>query len=188
MKIRRIFLVALLGPMLVTAQVPESAEKAEKVPDTGSTGSIESPILSLELRDQYGNTNSLLRQRGGAVVVVVVGVRRLSMIERWERDLSQRVPGIRFLNVADLPDDAPVDAGRTAATLRKRVPDGVPVLMDLDRRWATSYALDTALPNLLVFDAQGRLLARFRGRWTDELAAQVASTVPRSVLGGEPAT
>jgi hypothetical protein len=64
--------------------------------------------------------------------------------------------------------------------------------MDPDRRWATSYALDTALPNLLVFDAEGQLLARFRGRWTADLAAQVASIVPRSVPRavppGEPAT
>jgi glucose/arabinose dehydrogenase len=152
-------------------------EKAETVPDTDFAG--------LELRDQFGNTNSLLRQRGSAVVAVVVSVRRLALIERWERDLSQRVPGIRFLNIADLPDDVPVDAERTAATLRKRVPDGVPVLMDPDRRWATSYALDTELPNLLVFDAEGRLLARFRGRWNDKLAAEVAARVPRPVGEGE---
>jgi len=159
--------------------------EAKKVPDTGSTRSIGSPIAALELTDQYGNTNSLLRQRGGAVVAVVVSVRRLAMIERWERDLSERVPGIRFLNIADLPDDAPVDAGRTAATLRKRVPEGVSVLMDPERRWATSYGLDTGLPNLLVFDAEGRLLARFRGRWNDKLAAEVASRVPRPVSEGE---
>jgi len=186
MKIRHLRLVVLLGPMLATAQLP--AEKTEKVPDTGSTRSIESPISALELRDQFGNTNSLLSQRGSVVVVVVVSVRRLAMIERWERDLSQRVPGIRFLNIADLPDDAPVDSGRTAATLRKRVPDSVPVLMDLDRRWATTYGLDTTLPNLLVFDAEGDLLARFRGRWTKELAADVASAVPDSAKGDEAET
>jgi hypothetical protein len=180
---QRFCLVVLLGPMLAIAQVPP-----EKVPDTGSNRSIESPIASLELRDQFGNTNSLLGHRGSAVVVVVVSVRRLSMIERWERDLHQRVPGIRFLNIADLPDDAPVDTARTAATLRKRVPDSVPVLMDPERRWATSYGLDTSLPNLLVFDAQGQLLARFRGRWTDELAAEVAGAVPRPARGEEPRT
>jgi len=158
---------------------------ADKAPDAGGNRGSESPIAALELRDQYGNTNSLLRQRGSAVVAVVVSVKRLAMIERWERDLSERVPGIRFLNIADLPDDVPVDTGRTAATLRKRVPDGVPVLMDADRRWATSYGLDTGLPNLLVFDADGRLLARFRGRWTDELAAEVASKVPRPAGEGD---
>jgi len=174
---RHVCIIAPLVPLLAAAQAPD------KAPDADNS---ESPILNLELDDQFGNTNSLLRQRGKAVVVVVVSVRRLSMIERWERDLTQRVPDIRFLNVADLPGDVPVDAERTAATLRKRVPAGIAVLMDTDRRWATTYALDTKLPNLLVFDAEGRLLARFHGRWTAELAAQVARTVPRDPARGEP--
>jgi hypothetical protein len=177
MRIRAYCLLALSGlmPALVQAQV------SEKVSDSA----VQTAISSLELRDQFGNTDSLVRQRGNAVVAVVVSVRRLAMIERWERDLSERVPGIRFLNIADLPDDTAVDIERTAATLRKRVPAGVAVLMDPDRRWANSYSLDTALPNLLVFDAEGRLLARFRGRWNPELAMQVASSVPRPDSGGE---
>ncbi len=168
-------LFAGLGPTIASAEVQTVSETT-------------SPVVSLELRDQFGHTNSLARQRGAPVIAVIVSVRRLSMIERWERDLSERVPGIRFLNIADLPDDVPVDAERTAATLRKRVPAGVAVLMDPDRRWATGYDLDTTLPNLLVFNAEGGLIARFRGRWTAELAAQVAGAVPRAVPPEEPAT
>jgi hypothetical protein len=138
-------------------------------------------LAQLELRDQYGNVDSLARWRGAPVIVVVVSVRRLAMIEKWEKDLSERVPGIRFMNVADLPVDAPVDPGRTALTLQKRVPPGVNVLMDFAREWATTCELDTELPNLLVFDAAGQLTARFRGRWTAELAAEVAAAVPRPV-------
>ncbi len=168
-------LFAGLGPMVASAEVPVVSETA-------------SPVVSLELRDQFGHIDSLARRRGAPVIVVIVGVRRLSMIERWERDLSERVPGIRFLNIADLPDDVAVDPARAAATLRKRVPAGVAVLMDPERRWATSYALDTALPNLLVFDAEGHLLARFRGRWSAKLAEEVAKTVPRDMPAQEPAT
>lgn len=178
MKISGLFFCALFAPALAVAQGLEAVPVPSDVP---------SPVLSVELRDQFGNDDSLLRQRGRPVVAVVVSVRRLSMIERWERDLSARVPGIRFLNVADLPDDVPVDIERTAATLRKRVPDGVAVLMDPDRAWASSYALDTSLPNLLVFDAESRLLARFRGRWSAELAAEVAAAVPGADSGGLPA-
>ena len=105
---------------------------------------IPSRLAQLEFRDQYGNVDSLARRSGAPVVVVVVSVRRLAMIEKWERDLSERVPGIRFLNVADLPTDVPVDLERTALTLRKRVPPGVNVLMDPAREWATTFALDTA--------------------------------------------
>jgi hypothetical protein len=140
-------------------------------------------IAGLELRDQFGNSDSLARQFGEPVVVVVVNVRRLAMIEPWERDLRERVPGMRFLNVADLPSEAPVDLERTAATLRKRVPAGVTVLMDPARHWATTFALDTTMPNLLVFDAGGQLSAQFRGRWTAELAAQVAAAFTRQGSG-----
>jgi len=142
-----------------------------------------STLGALELRDQFGHTDSLASQRGAPVLVVVVSVRRLAMIEPWERDLRERVPGIRFLNVADLPADVPVDLERTAATLRKRVPPGVAVLMDPARQWATAFSLDTTLPNLLCFDAGGRLTARFRGRWTAELAGQVARTISGAIPG-----
>jgi hypothetical protein len=138
-------------------------------------------LAQLEFRDQYGNVDSLARWRGAPVIAVVVSVKRLAMIEKWERDLGERVPGIRFINVADLPLDVPVDLDRTALTLQKKVPPGVKVLMDPAREWASAYALDTAVPNLLVFDAAGQLTARFRGRWTADLAAQVAAAVPGQV-------
>lgn len=162
MRVRRpcLLLLALLGPMLVMAQTTDR-------------------LAALEFRDQYGNVDSLARHAGAPVVAVVVGVRHLGMIEKWERDLTVRTPGIRFLNVADLPPDVPVDLDRTATTLRKRVPPGVNVLMDPAREWATTFTLDTDVPNLLVFDAAGRLTARFRGRWTAALAADVAAALPR---------
>lgn len=138
-------------------------------------------LAGLEFRDQHGQVDSLARRRGAPVVAVVVAVRRLAMIEQWERDLTARVPGIRFINVADLPEGASLD--RTANMLRKRVPPDVNVLLDPTREWAVAYALDTAAPNLLVFDATGQLVARFRGRWTSELAAQVAGAVPRGAPG-----
>jgi hypothetical protein len=136
------------------------------------------PIATRAFRDQHGNVDSLARYAGAPVVAVVVGVKRLAMIEQWERDLATRVPGIRFLNVADLPRDVPVDLQRTALTLRKRVPAGVNVLLDPEGEWARTFGLDTALPNLLVFSAEGELLARFRGRWSAPLAAEVAGAVP----------
>jgi len=138
----------------------------------------EPPLATQEFRDQHGNVDALARYAGAPVVAVVVGVKRLSMIEAWERDLAARVPGLRFLNVADLPRDVPVDLERTALTLRKRVPPGVNVLLDPAGAWAGEFALDTTLPNLLVFGPDGALVARFRGRWSEPLAAEVAAAVP----------
>ena len=140
---------------------------------------VASPIAGQEFRDQYGNVDSLARHAGAPVIAVVVTVKGLAMIEKWERDLSARVPGIRFLNVADLPAGVPVDLDRTALMLRKRVPPGVLVLIDPARQWARVFDLNTVLPNLLVFDARGRLSGRFRGRWSPALAAEVAAAVPR---------
>ncbi|MSR09204.1 MAG: hypothetical protein EXR82_06690 [Gammaproteobacteria bacterium] len=134
-------------------------------------------LAAAEFSDQFGTVDSLARRAGAPVVAMVVGIKALPMIEKWERDLTKRVPGLRFLNVVDLPSDVPVDLERTAATLRKRVPAEVSVLMDPERQWATAFALDTALPNLLLFDARGQLVARFRGRWTAAVAEEVAAEV-----------
>jgi len=167
----------LLSLVAVLASAAPLAQVAAPVTDR---------VAELVLRDQYGNADALARRRGAPVVAVVVSVQRLAMIEKWEKDLSKRVPGIRFLNVADLPADVPVDLDRTALTLRKRVPPGVKVLLDPTREWATAFGLDTALPNLLVFDAAGTLTARFRGRWTAGLAAEVAAAMPLPATGSAP--
>ena len=158
--LRRWLLAAVLLPALAVAQAPEIGA-----------------LAVLELRDQYGNPDSLAAHRGAPVVAVIVTVNRLSMIERWERDLSGHIPGVQFLNVTDLPPDVAVDLERTAATLRKRVPAGVRVLMDPTRQWATVLGLNTDVPNLLVFDASGQLRQRYRGRWTAALGTEVAAAV-----------
>ncbi|MDH5255251.1 MAG: hypothetical protein OEW72_04975 [Gammaproteobacteria bacterium] len=170
--------LVLMVPVAVGAQVPAAGGSGPSPADAPGSTEAASRIAQREFRDQYGNLDSLARRGGAPVVVVVVSVRRLAMIEKWERDLSERVPGIRFLNVADLPADVPVDLERTAQTIRKRVPPAVNVLMDPSREWATTFALDTELPNLLVFDAGSQLIARFRGRWTAALAGEVAAAMP----------
>jgi hypothetical protein len=175
---RGLLALVLMVPALAGARVPAAVSSGSSPAEAPLSAEAASRIAQREFRDQYGNVDSLARWGGAPVVVVVVSVRRLAMIEKWERDLSERVPGIRFLNVADLPADVPVDLERTAQTIRKRVPPAVNVLMDPSREWATTFALDTELPNLLVFDAGSRLIARFRGRWTATLAGEVAAAMP----------
>jgi hypothetical protein len=60
-----------------------------------------------------------------------------------------------------------------AEKLSARVPEGVSVLIDIDRRWAAALDLDTGRPNLLIIDPEGRLTATFRGLCTPELEAPV---------------
>lgn len=135
--------------------------------------------IEAPLRDQFGNTDSLLAHRGAVVLVVVVSVRRLATIQRWAEALVSRYPRLHLLSVADMPAEGPVDIDRVAATLQKRVPANVPVLIDIERRWAGSYDLDTAAPNLLVFDQSGNLAARLRGRFSAEREASIAPVIER---------
>lgn len=144
-------------------------------------------LTGLTLPNQFGGTDTLAAHQGQPIMVVVVAVQRLSMIERWERALRERFPGLAFFNVADMPAQGPVDPERAAATLRKRVPPEVPVLMDLERHWATTLKLDTGLPNLLLVDAAGQLVGQWRGRYAESLAAEVMAAVePVVAAAGTP--
>ena len=132
---------------------------------------------ALLLRDQFGNTDSLAGHRGAVVVAVVVDVRRLSTIQRWGEDLGSRYAGLHFLNVAEMPAEGPVDIPRVEAMLQRRVPATVAVLIDVERRWASSYSLDTAAPNVLVFDREGNLAGQVRGRFSTERSATISALI-----------
>ncbi len=131
--------------------------------------------IAASLHDQFGKADSLATHRGAVVVAIVVDVRRLSSIQRWGEALGGRYPQLHFLNIAQMPAGGPVDMARVTATLQKRVPANVPVLIDVERRWATAYGLDTAAPNLLVFDRAGNLVGQVRGRFS---AGREASIMP----------
>lgn len=132
---------------------------------------------TLPLRDQFGKADSLAAHRGSVVVAVVVNVRRLATIQRWAEDLGGHYPQLHFLNVAELPAEGPVDMARVEATLQKRVPATVAVLIDTERRWASTYSLDTDAPNLLVFDREGNLAGQVRGRFSAERAASIRAII-----------
>ncbi len=137
----------------------------------------------LRLADQFGGEDSLANHRGEVVVLILVSVRKLSSIRRWQQGLAEAHPGASFLRVADVPDDPPADPERVAAMLRKRVPAEVPVLMDFERSWAKSLALDTTQPNVLLFARDGSLAARYRGRWNPELGAAAAARLGELLAG-----
>ena len=132
---------------------------------------------ALPLRDQFGNTDSLASHRGAIVVAIVVDVGRLSTIQRWGEELGKRHPDLHFLNVAEMPAEGQVDMARVEATLQKRVPATVAVLIDVERHWASTYSLDTAAPNLLVFDREGKLAGQVRGRFSDERDASITALI-----------
>lgn len=129
------------------------------------------------LPDQHGGSDSLAAHRGNAVVVVVVDARRLGTVKKWEKDLLTRFPKLHVLTVADVNEKQPTTLERVSSVLAKRVPPEVTVLIDMERLWAQEFALDTEAPNLILFDGGGAVVGRFRGRFSEELAAEVGRQV-----------
>jgi hypothetical protein len=153
-----------------------------------SSGGAQTPPLDaladLELRDQYGGTDTLAAHRGETVVAMVVTAKRLRNLKAWERDFRDRFDGIHYLRIADIPSDPPTTYEQVARKLNERVPEDVSVLIDMDSAWATELELDSGRPNILVIDAEGTLLASFHGRHQPELAAEVVSAIEEA-LGGD---
>jgi len=141
-------------------------------------------LAVLRLRDQYGIEDSLASHRGRVVVVMVVDAERLRGLKAWERDLRERVEGFEVLRIAEVPLEPPTSYERVAAKLAEQVPEGVSVLIDLERRWAATLGLDASRPTLLLIDREGRLAATAAGRHEPALAAEVAARL--AALMGAP--
>jgi hypothetical protein len=127
--------------------------------------------------DLHGGSDSLAAHRGEPLVVVVVDARHLGTVRRWAEDLYTRYPKLQLLMVADVNEQRPTTQARVAEVLSRRVPPEARVLIDMNRLWAREFGLDTAAPNLFLFDANGEVVGRFRGRWNEELSAEVALAV-----------
>lgn len=126
-----------------------------------------SSVDELQLKDQLGRADSLAAHRGEVVVAFVVTARRLRRIKAWEQALRAQYDDVHYLRVADVPDTGSATYEDIAEKLRRRVPEEVSTLIDLDRAWATTFELDTTQPNLLIFDSKGALQERFRGYYDD---------------------
>ena len=132
------------------------------------------PLAELRLRDQRGQEDSLGSHRGRVVLVTVVHAKRLRKLKGWEAALRERLDGVDYIRIADVPADPPVTHDQVAEKLRERVPEDVSVLIDLERKWALSLELDTDQPNLLIFDREGRLVSSYRGGRNRFLEAYVS--------------
>jgi hypothetical protein len=150
---------------------------------TAAAGDL-SELAGLRLRDQYGVEDSLASHRGRVVVVMVVDAERLRALKAWERDLRERVEGFEVLRIAEVPLEPPTSYARVSAKLAEQVPEGVSVLIDLERQWAATLGLDASRPTLLLVDREGRLAATAAGRHEPALAAEVAARL--AALMGAP--
>ena len=141
------------------------------------------------LADQYSNSAGLNEYSGQPVLVIVAAGRKLRLIKNWEEGLRKDYPQLTSLRVADITDEPRPTYDQVATKLRKRAPADVSIIIDLDNQWATEYELDTSEPCLLLFDANGNVMAQFRGRANTtrlaEVNAALARVVPDTVASTE---
>lgn len=120
------------------------------------------------LPDQHGEMVSLSSYQSQypdqAILAIVVNGRKLRLVKGWEEGLRASYPQLVSMRVADIKDEPRPSQEQVAEKLRKRAPEGVSILIDLENRWATEYSLDTNEPCLLLFAGDGTLVAQFRGR------------------------
>lgn len=135
--------------------------------------------IDVELKDQHGAADRVSSLPGEVTVVMVVTARRLRTVKPWELTLQERHEALRTVLIADVPEDPPAEYERVAEKLRKRVPEGVRVFIDMDRAWARELELDTSAPNLLVLDRDGSVAAAFHGRWDPDADDELLATLDR---------
>jgi hypothetical protein len=139
-----------------------------------------SPLSGLEevqLRDQYGSTDSLAAHHGHVVVVMVVDAKRLRNLRPWVRELREHFDDLETILIAEVPADPPTTYERVVEKLGERIPDDVSILIDMESLWAQTLDLDASRPNLLLMDRAGNLTATYQGRHEPGLAATVVKHV-----------
>jgi hypothetical protein len=128
-------------------------------------GSAGADVDGLVLKDQFGALGGLRDDAGGVQIAIVVSAKRLRRLKPWEQAIRDYDGSLAFIRVADVPRTAPTEYESVAEKLRKRLPEDVNVLIDLDGIWATRFELDPSVPNVLLFDGAGRLLAGHAGMY-----------------------
>ena len=129
------------------------------------------------LPDQFGNSSGLDDYSGEAVLAIVASTRKLRWIGRWEETIRAEIPELVSIRVADVNDEPPPSFEKLVRILLKRVPENVSVLIDMRNLWATSYALDTSEPCLVLLDGDHNVVAKFRGRPKGQLVDDVMNAL-----------
>ncbi len=123
---------------------------------------------ALTLRDQFGQTGGLADDVDGLQVAIVVSAKRLRRIKPWEQAIRQIDAEVPVIRVADVPRTPPADYDAVADKLKKRLPEDLPVLIDLDGVWMETFGLDTSVPNILIFDGTGKLRSTLTGMYRND--------------------
>ncbi len=129
------------------------------------------------LQDQYGINGSLSDFTGQPVLAIITSRRKLPWMGRWEKAIRPELPQLNSIRIADITDKPQPTEARIAEMLRKRAPENVSILIDLQNQWASIYELDTTEPCLVLFNSDHKVVAKFRGRPKGELMNEVMTAL-----------
>lgn len=144
------------------------------------------------LEDQNGKPDSLAAHHGRPVVLLAIDADHLRELKGWEADIRARFEGLDFIRVVDIPQKPGTRPEGVVRKLRDKMLTDVPVLIDMDGVWASAYGLDTQEMNAVLFDRDGRQVARVNGKrdpaLVERLAAEIESQlgVMRKAGGAKP--
>ena len=130
-----------------------------------------------KLPDQFGELYDLSAYTSEPVVLIFAPTRKLRWIGKWEKALRAELPELKSLRIADIRDEPKPDIDDVAATLKKRAPKDVSILIDIDNLWATIYQLDTEEPNVVLLNSNHEVVEIFRGRPKRDLLSRTLITV-----------
>jgi len=145
------------------------------------------PVVDAEqlaLVDQYGEPGGLATDGDDLQVAIVVSAKRLRRLKPWEQAIREIDGEVPIVRVADVPRTAPTEYETVAEKLRKRLPPDVNVLVDLQGVWASAYELDVNVPNVLIFDGAGTLVAVHSGMYKKSYAEALKADLEPDAAGG----
>ena len=152
---------------------------------SGAHAADSEQLARLALMDQFGAPGGLVNDADGLQVAIVVSAKRLRRLKAWEQAIRQIDTDVPIVRVADVPRTAPTEYESVAEKLRKRLPEDVNVLVDLEGVWAETYTLDVNVPNVLIFDGAGTLLATHSGMFKKSYAEALEADLDPQYSGDD---
>lgn len=130
-----------------------------------------------DLTDQYGKPYSYQNMMGQPLLLIVADARKLRWIGSWEKKLRRTLPELRSYRVTGVLKKPTPTVDDVAKVLRRWVPENVPIAIDINNYWATRFTLDINQPCLVLLNADGDVVAKWRGRPKKSLLREVLATL-----------
>ncbi len=144
-------------------------------------------VAAFEMKDQHGKVHKYEGKGGKPAVFLVAGRDGVQSNIRWDGWISSRyrekVDLYRVLDLTGVP--RLFESIVVQRTRENTGPDGPPVLLDWDCRFASLMALSEKESTVILTDREGKVRLALRGVPEGEAVAKVARTLD-PLVGGPP--